>query len=157
DFFDEIAAHAPEIADDIVTIAHGFQTLADVGGKAIGLLSAEMAGIHADYQLITGDLSGFAATVLNATGGATPVTRLGAINQIEKQLRDTTDGLADGYAHLADEMHRTFTEAMSLDRSEIAMHASLLDLKDALKQNKDAWDINTRAGEADRQALLQAI
>jgi len=157
DFFDEIAAHAPEVADDIVTIAHGFQTLADVGGKAIGLLSAEMAGIHADYQLLTGDFSGLAATILNATGGPTPVTRFGAINQVEKQLSDTTGDLADGYAHLADEMHRAFTEAMSLDQSEIAMHASLLDLKDALKQNKDAWNINTRAGEADRQALLQAI
>lgn len=157
EFFGDIADHAPEIADDIVTIAHGFETLANVGGHAIGLLSAEMAGIHADYQIVTGDLAGFAATVASVTGGASPVTTFGDINQIEKTLGGTTDTLAGSYAHLADEMHRTFDEAMSLDESQVAMYRSMNDLRDALRQNKGAWDITTRAGEAHRQALLAAI
>lgn len=157
DFFSEIADHAPEIADDIVTIAHGFQTLADWGGKAIGGLSAEMSGLHLLYQAMTGDFAGFDAHILDALGGTTPITTFGDINRIEKTLGDTTNTLAGDYAHLAAEMKNTFDQAMALDGSEVAMYQSMNDLRDALKQNKGAWDITTRAGEAHRLALLQAI
>jgi hypothetical protein len=157
EFFNAISDDAPAIASDIETIAHGFETLANVGGHAIGLLSEEMAGIHADYQFITGDFAGFAATLTSALAGPAAITRFGDINQVEKQLIDTTDTLAGGYAKLADEMHRTFSEAMSLDRSQVTMYQDLSNLKDALKQNRGEWALTTQAGRDHTSALLQAI
>ena len=157
EFFGDIADQAPAIGNDIETIAHGFETLANVTGHVIGGLAVTMAGLHAGYQVLTGDWVGFAQTLRDTMGDATPVTTFGDINQIEKQLGDTTDTLAGQYAKLAAEMKTTFDESMALDGSEVSMYEAENNLRDALKQNKGAWDITTRAGEEHRTALLQAI
>jgi len=157
EFFNAISDEAPAIASDIETIAHGFETLANVGGHAVAFLSGEMAGIHSLYQLATGDFAGFGSTLSNALGGPSAITRFGNINQIEKTLGGTTAALAGDYAHLADEMHRTFSEAMSLDQSQVTMYQDLSNLKDALKQNRGEWALTTQAGRDHTSALLQAI
>jgi len=157
EFFNDISDEAPAIASDIETIAHGFEVLANVGGHAVAFLSGEMAGIHSLYQLATGDFAGFGSTLSNALGGPSAITRFGAINQVEQQLGSTTDSLAGDYAHLADEMHRTFSEAMSLDQSQVTMYQDLSNLKDALKQNRGEWSLTTQAGRDHTSALLQAI
>jgi len=157
EFFNAISDEAPAIASDIETIAHGFETLANVGGHAVAFLSGEMAGIHSLYQLATGDFAGFGSTLSNALGGPSAITRFGNINQIEKTLGGTTAALAGDYAHLADEMHRTFSEAMSLDQSQVTMYQDLSNLKDALKQNRGEWSLTTQAGRDHTSALLQAI
>jgi hypothetical protein len=157
EFFNDIADHAPEIANDIVTIAHGFETLMNVAGHVVGGLSAVMAGLHADYQLLTGDFAGFGATVIEATGGPEAVTAFGVFRGAEQQVADTTDGVTAALERMLAAQQKVFDENMSLDSSELHMYESLTQLRDALKQNKGAWEITTAAGQQHRQALLQAI
>jgi hypothetical protein len=157
EFFNAVSDSAPAIANDIETIAHGFETLMNVGGHAIGLLSDEMAGIHVEYQLATRDFAGFAGSVIEAVGGPMPITSLQVYMGAEQGVAAATDDVTAALQNMLAEQQRVFDQNMALDGSELHMYESITALKDALRQNAGAWKITTTAGQQHRQALLQAI
>jgi hypothetical protein len=50
-----------------------------------------------------------------------------------------------------------FNGLMSMDRANLSVASSLTNVTDALHKNKDALDIHTAAGQADRGAVLDAV
>jgi hypothetical protein len=97
---------------------------------------------------------------------------LGTARSASDLLVDSTGKLALNYDALASQMSTTkqtadtlagamadsvFKTLMSNDEATLHWYESLTSLSKALKTNKDALNIHTRAGQADREAVLASV
>lgn len=155
-FFDSMARSGP----GAVAFIHDFSNWAGITLTAIGRIIEGLSGLYAFVD--RHDLMGLNPLPMEIMDRIT-----GQSGQFGALIRSNTDDLAGMGAasrstasdidSVARSLRGTIDTMSSLDNATLAYKASVFALQDAIKANGKAWDENTRAGLANRQALQVAL
>lgn len=89
------------------------------------------------------------------SGGVVPGAQaaIDAVSNVTKAIKDQSKALDD----VMSRWDKWFGVSMGVDQANLTLHQDILALTDSLTQNGRQWDLNTKAGQANYSALLQAI
>jgi hypothetical protein len=172
-FFHAISEGEPGARDAL----HAFLTVTDATVEGLGYLTEGLSKTYTALEALgdfaKGDFGGFAAKVGDLAGHGSMAEA--AFKGVQTALQHT-DGAVDSaktdFQGLAQQINATTTNAdtlagamsgkifaslTALDTGTLNWYESLNNLKDAIAQNGHALDITTKAGEANREAVLAAV
>jgi hypothetical protein len=141
----------------IVLLGKNLEFLADAFGGAV-VAGARISGFLEDIPLI-GIMAGHWNDVFESIeGGATGAARAlpAATAAIESQ-RKTFEELREEVRAATTAVDAFIGAELSVDEANLRVAEGLAQLREILAQNKGQWDLNSEAGRANNEVLLQQI
>lgn len=124
-------------------------------GTEMGLIHAKVVPAQKDVYLGFVNLEALTIGTFKAISDVDKAAAQDAgYKALQKELTTTALNM-DTLAGAASD--KVFNALMTADMATLHWYESLTSLRGALKQNKDALDIHTKAGQADREAILGAV
>jgi hypothetical protein len=169
DLFDTMAAHEKELEFGLELLGGAFNAVIDtmrgaviVGSAVVDAIDAVTSSVKGVYNLIPGVNDKISEFKFRSEGASQGVGQLGvtirgagvSLDQFQQALNQTAVTLDSVRQQATDKLLDSW---LNMQRAQLSVHESLTGLTDAFKQNGRSLDITTKAGQQNREAILQVV